>query len=119
MAVLALVTPLSLAAKHQRIDAIQTTATVLATQRMERLGTLAFDDVLAAHGTSETGTNITGFDGAALNDATLDRFTLSISVEQVTLIAGDEADSFAAATVTVTHPEVADVSVARLFANGN
>jgi type II secretory pathway pseudopilin PulG len=119
-AVVALATPFSLAARQQRIDAISTTAATLAGTRMERLMTCTYVQLLDADDTVEVGKAITGFDGAVLNDATLANFTLSINVSEVPIPVGDEgvdeAARFAVVTVSVTHPEVPPVSIARMFA---
>lgn len=114
-AVLALTMPFSLAAEHQRTDAVQTIGATLAAQRMERLLTLTYSQVLASNGQSEAGSQITDLAGRPLNDPSLADFTVAVSVNPVQVAPGDDAGAFAVATVTVSHPDVPPVSVARLF----
>ncbi len=115
LSVIALISPLSLAAQHQRLDAIQTTASALASQRLERMATFTQPQRLAADGTTEQGTEITGFDGRPMNDATLADFTLTIAAQATPITRDDEAQTFCVVRVTLTHPETAPVTVARLF----
>jgi type II secretory pathway pseudopilin PulG len=116
----ALVSPFSLAAGHQRLDADRTISLSLATQMMERLLLLDYAQVLALDGHSETGNAITDAADQAMNDPTLEGFTRTVSARQVLmpLPGEDEADTavFCAATVTVTHRGMSPVTITRLFA---
>lgn len=112
-----LVMPFSLAAKAQRLDAMQTTATTLANQQMERLVLLSKEDVLALNGTTEVGGDITGIDGQPINHNSLSEFTRSIAASEVTITESgvDGEASFVRATVTVARTGMPDVTLTRLF----
>lgn len=120
LVVASMVTPLSLAAKHQRIDAKQTVAGSLAMQTAERMLALTSAEVLALNGTRQTGRAITDFTGAALNEASLDGFEVTIAASEAPIAVGsegiDDAARFVVASVTVTHEDVAPVTASRLFA---
>lgn len=116
----ALSVPLSLAAKHQQIDAHQTTSAAIATQAIERMMTMTSTEVLALNGTSESGLAITDFAGNAMNEGSLVGFTLTLSATEVPLAVGAEtpaeAPRYVLATATVTHADTNDVTINRLFA---
>lgn len=118
-AVAGLVMPFSIAAEHQQVDAVRTTAATLMTQMTERLNVKAYDDILAMDGYSESGAEITDLSGVRLNDSSLAGFTIRISASEVRVPVGDEtpdeAMRFCLATVTVSHAQINDVSVNRLF----
>lgn len=117
---LALVSPFSLAASHQRLDADRTVGLALATQMMERLLLLDYAQVLALDGHSETGRKITDAANQAMNDPTLDGFTRTIAAREVVMPLPGEGEGdaavFCAATVTVTHTGMNPVVLWRLFA---
>lgn len=112
-----LVMPFSLAAKAQRLDAMQTTATTLANQQMERLVLLTKEDVLALDGTTEVGGDITGINGEPINHNSLSEFTRSVAASEVTITESgvDGEASFVRATVTVARTGMPDVTLTRLF----
>lgn len=120
IAVVALVTPLSLSAEKQREAALQTTAAALASQMMELMLTLDAEAVLAADGLEQTGGDITDSQGRPLNDPSLAGFTIAVEADSVAIPIGsetfEEAADFVSLRVTVTHPDVLPVTLTRLIA---
>lgn len=120
VAVVALVTPLSIAAEKQRDAAQQTTAAALASQMMERLLTLDAQTVLASDGLELKGRQITDYQGQPIDDASLDGFTLTVAADEVAIPVGNEsfaeATKFVTARVTVTHENTLPVELTRLIA---
>lgn len=112
-----LVMPFSLAAKAQRLDAMQTTATTLANQQMERLVLLTKEEVLALDGTNESGGAITGIDGNPINHDSLSEFTRTIAATEMTITEPgvDGEASFVRATVTISRTGMPDITLTRLF----
>lgn len=115
----ALVVPFSLAHKHQRRDAQQTTAAALAEQMIERLVNLPYDDVLAMDGRVETGADITDAQDQPLGDSSLDGYELTVDAAEVAIaLPGEDpedAATFGVATVTVTHEGIRPVTFSRMF----
>jgi len=120
IAVVALVTPLSLSAEKQRTAALQTTGAALASQMMERLLTLDAQTVLASDGLEQQGREITDYQGQRIDDASVEGFPLRLDARAGTLPAGgesfEEADTFVIAKVTVTHEDTLPVELTRLIA---
>ncbi len=118
--VVALVTPFSLAARHQRLDALRTTGLALASQMTERLLTLDYTEVLAVDGLSEAGAAITDAAGQPMNDPALNGFTRRVRADEIPLPLPGEADADAAVfcrvTVAVEHADLPPLTVTRLFA---
>ena len=118
-AVATMVTPLAMAAKQQRFENKQTIAITIGTQAIEKCMAMTSAEVLAMNGTVESGTQITDVTGATLDEASLEGYTLSISASEVPLPAGSEsvgdAPNFVLATVSVTHADVPDIELSRLF----
>lgn len=110
-AVAALVMPMSLAAQHQDVDTKLSTAVALAQARMERLIASEPDAILALNGQSESGTQITNYNGTAIGDPSLAGFTLTIAASTQTI----GSDDFIVGSVTVSHADINAVTVTRLF----
>lgn len=117
-AALAIATPFSYAAQHQRLDVLRANAANLAAQQMERLAAMTHAARLDRYrGGGEF--EFRSVHDAPIAGADLDPYTLTIAVDEIAIPLPGESDEDAArfcrALVTVRHPDVEPVSLARLF----
>ncbi len=119
LCVTALVVPFSLAAKHEQGGRMLVTAQGLGSEMMERLIGREYADVVGSNGLTEEGLSITGSDDLALNDSSVSGFTRTVSVTEIPLAVSSQTDEeatvFCRVTVRVSHDDLPDVVLTRLF----
>lgn len=119
-AAVALLVPFSHASAAQRLQTLRATASNLATQQMERLGTLSYGTLRERYAGGAAARPFRSVDESTMAGPGLDDFSLTIEAAEVAIPAGgaseEEAARFCRVVVTVDHADIEAVRLARLFA---